>query len=344
MRDLFSIAIPSFQKLNLLRFLAASMVAIFHCGYLFSSTHPTLHEFFILGSDGVFIFFIVSGLIIPWSMEQSNYKIFHFIPFLSKRFRRLFPPFIASLMIYWLGWHLEFKPPFITSLVQFLSNLLFIIPFGKGTWVNQIYWTLFIELQFYIVTGLLFHWLQHKNHWIPFSILVILNLLSFITFLLPSWTEKNFIFFHLPYFSLGYLLFMIFRKKTFTLIHLMLFLFILLVLLINIGFLHHIPLSSILFSIITFIYILFFNTTSKFLEKLGDYSYSYYLLHGLMIAWFHHFFQVPETFMGKWLHLIGVISLSWPLAYLGYVVIEKKSLLWSKKIKYTYATDITRSR
>jgi peptidoglycan/LPS O-acetylase OafA/YrhL len=339
MRELLSVPAPQFQKLNLLRFLAASMVAIFHGGYLFSTTHPRLYEFFIWGSDGVFIFFIVSGLIIPWSMEQSNYKIASFFPFLSKRFRRLFPPFLCSLLIYWMGWHLSFKPTWGESLMQLLSNLLFMIPFGKGSWVNQIYWTLFIEIQFYVITGLLFYWLRHKNHWHQLTVLVSLNLLSFVTFLLPAWTEKNFIFFHLPYFSLGYLLFMIFRKQTFTLLHLSSLAFILLVLIINIVFLHHIPLSSIIFSILTFIYILFFNTTFKFLEKLGDYSYSYYLLHGLMIAWFYYFFNIPETFMGKWIHLFAVICLSWILAYLGYIIIEKKSLLWSKKIKYHYAPD-----
>lgn len=344
MNSLFSTSSSSLSKLNTLRFIAASMVAIFHCGYLFSNSHPHLNDYFILGSDGVFVFFIVSGLIIPWSMDIGQYKIFYFFSFLSKRFRRLFPPFLLSLLAYWLGWHFEHHASLMESMNQLLSNLLFLIPFGKGDWVNQIYWTLFIELQFYILTGLIFFLLQHKNAWFQTFTLVVLNLLSFATFLIPSWTEKNFIFFHLSYFSLGYLLFMILKHKSFTLHHLFSFIFIFICLMYNIGVLHGIPMSSIIFSLFTVLYILFFNTTLNFLQKLGEYSYSYYLLHGLMVAWLHYFFGIPQTNFGKWFQLLSVISLSWVLAYFGYHMIEKKSLLWSKKIKYPYATDFTRTR
>ena len=84
--------------------------------------------------------------------------------------------------------------------------------------------------------------------------------------------------------------------------------------------------------------------TNKFLEKLGEYSYSFYLLHGLIIAWFIHLLDLPTTLSGKWIYVSGIFICSWMIAAVGYWAIEKKSLLWSKKIKYPYATRITGSK
>jgi peptidoglycan/LPS O-acetylase OafA/YrhL len=333
----------SFSKLNLLRFIAAGMVALFHCGFLFNG-HGDLPSYFIVGSDGVFIFFIISGLIIPWSMKASQYQIQFFFSFLNKRFRRLYPPFFFSLLIYLIGFLIEHKGDLTGTLRMAVNNILFLIPFGQGKWINQIYWTLFVELQFYLLVGLIFPLINHKKTLVQLTTLLALNGLSFFTFLLPEWTEKNFIFFHLPYFGIGFLLFQFisFPKNKFIYIFFIFISFITLFL--NVHIIHQIGISSIVFSIITVIYILYFNTTNKFIQKLGEFSYSFYLLHGLIIAWFIHFLHIPSSTIGIWIYVLGIFTCSWLLASFAYWVIEKKSLLWSKKIKYPYATNITRSR
>jgi peptidoglycan/LPS O-acetylase OafA/YrhL len=333
----------SFSKLNLLRFTAAGMVALFHCGFLFNG-HGDLPSYFIIGSDGVFIFFIISGFIIPWSMKQSNYQIRFFLSFLNKRFRRLYPPFFVSLLIYLLGFMIEHEGNIATVLKTGFNHILFLVPFGAGEWINQIYWTLFIELQFYILVGLLFPLLSNVNLSAQYWTILLLNSCTFLTFLIPQWTEKNFIFYHLPYFSIGFIIFLWFSSPKCRVHYLFFFLISLLTLTLNVHYLHKIGWSSIILSIITTIYILFFNTTNKFLEKLGEYSYSFYLFHGLIIAWFIHLLDIPTTLSGKWMYVSGIFICSWMIAAVGYWAIEKKSLLWSKKIKYPYAARITGSK
>ena len=335
---------PRLQQLNFLRFLAAAMVGVFHCAFVFSPHSPYL-DFLSLGSDGVYVFFVISGFIIPWSLDQSHYSIEHLGVFMIKRFRRLFPPFVFSLLCYWIGWWWLHPDHAWESVQLLLSNLFFLVPFGVGEWVNEIYWTLWVELQFYLLVGLIFPVLIHLFPSRSSGIILLLNMLSFGSLLLPVEIEKNFILFHLPYFTMGFIAFQIARIRAIHITHSLSLVLTIITLWWSLTSLHGLSLSSLLFAFFTFVFILFFNTTFKFLEWLGEFSYSFYLMHGLIIAWISLLWdQFDSLAVSPWLFLLLVQVFAWVFSVILYHGIEKKSLLWSKKIKYNYAPDITRSR
>jgi len=335
---------PRLQQLNFLRFLAAAMVGLFHSSFVFSPESSFFH-FLSFGSDGVYIFFVISGFIIPWSLDQSHYGRLDFKIFIIKRFRRLFPPFIFSLMCYWIGWCWLHPLSLLENIKVLLSNLFFLVPFGIGEWVNEIYWTLWVELQFYLLVGFIFPLLIHFFPTRSVGIIILLNLLCLGSLFIPDSTEKNFIFFHLPYFALGFIAFQIARIRAIQITHLLSFLCTIFTLWWSLDGLHGLSLSSLYFSISTFIFILFFNTTFKFLERLGEFSYSFYLMHGLIIAWTSLLWKtlfIQYDF--PWMFVLLIQLTAWLFSALVYHGIEKKSLLWSKKIKYPHAADFTRSR
>jgi len=48
---------------------------------------------------GVELFFVISGFIIPYSLQRSGYKLKNYPVFLLKRITRLDPPYLASIVL-----------------------------------------------------------------------------------------------------------------------------------------------------------------------------------------------------------------------------------------------------
>jgi len=115
------------------------------------------------GYLGVEIFFVISGFIIPWSMNRAGYTIrTGFGSFLTKRVLRIEPPYLLSvlfaLLLLWAGSKAPgFKgaaPDF--SLAQIASHAGYLTGILNYTWLNVVYWTLAIEFQFYIAVAISF--------------------------------------------------------------------------------------------------------------------------------------------------------------------------------------------
>lgn len=134
--------------IDFFRFLASVMVVVYH---YFSINQilvisPDLRNYFKYGYLGVDFFFILSGFLIALSI--TNKSIFNF---LSSRIRRLYPTYwisviITSFFIYFFGGH-TLK---INSFEQIVYNLtMFHNYFGIES-IDGVYWTLFIELKFYL--------------------------------------------------------------------------------------------------------------------------------------------------------------------------------------------------
>src|SRR4051812_36838833 len=87
--------------INGLRGLAASLVCFYHfvtttTGYIESES---IRDFFSYGKNGVHIFFVVSGIVIPLSMIKGNYTINSWGKFMFKRLTRLEPPYLLSILL-----------------------------------------------------------------------------------------------------------------------------------------------------------------------------------------------------------------------------------------------------
>nr|WP_247876715.1 acyltransferase [Ochrobactrum sp. CM-21-5] len=104
---------------------------------------------FDFGRFGVVLFFLISGFVVPFSIKDDQ-PIRRFV---IGRFFRLYPAFWVSLALMCI--FLFFTgdaPQLITVVANFtmLANL-----FGQP-WLSGVYWTLFIELAFYVLIAMAF--------------------------------------------------------------------------------------------------------------------------------------------------------------------------------------------
>lgn len=163
-----------------LRGIAALGVCIFHL----TANQHLLHDDSLLkkiaglGYLGVPIFFGISGFVIPWSLYKSNYHIKNFFSFLYKRFLRIEPPYLISIiLLVVLNYASTLLPiysglPFQFSITQFLLHITFLPTYFNYPWYQPVYFTLLIEFQFYILCGLLFGVLASPKKWTTYSFLL----------------------------------------------------------------------------------------------------------------------------------------------------------------------------
>ena len=146
----------TFGGVDILRFLAAVMVMVYHYGFWVwafpdgisaratggVAPHPEM-AFVGSGWVGVQIFFVISGFVIAFSAENSTP-----LKFFEARFRRLAPavwvcaPISAIvLLMVGLSWPTD-------AVIRLVRTGLF-VPFDP--WVDSVYWTLGIEIAFYAI-------------------------------------------------------------------------------------------------------------------------------------------------------------------------------------------------
>lgn len=160
--------------------------------WLFRIVPPELPGF--LAVFGVAIFFMISGFVIPISIEKYN-----IVQFILKRFQRLYPTyffvFLLNMSIAILGFYIFFSPEshYPYNKLDIFSTLFI----GFGTFVinvkqlDPVAWTLAIEILFYIIAALFFNlcFKLRKNKIIALTDVLFLGLALNIAVLLIS---KNF--------------------------------------------------------------------------------------------------------------------------------------------------------
>lgn len=146
-----------------LRGIAALMVIYLHMaghlrveGLIGNSVEDALLWFFKyvvdMGKVGVVVFFAVSGFVIPFTLTKKSGAPLR--TFVVSRFFRLYP-------VYWLSvavgtvviWLMHDKAPALTT---YLMNLTMLQQFVGVTNILGLYWTLQIELVFYVMCAGLF--------------------------------------------------------------------------------------------------------------------------------------------------------------------------------------------
>jgi peptidoglycan/LPS O-acetylase OafA/YrhL len=164
------------RSLDALRGIAALAVVIFHTTASFDHSFPGYPHAVVSfegGRYGVQLFFVISGFVILWSIQRQTTVG----KFAYSRFSRLFPPYWASLL-------------FISAYILFAQHVLDAgispLTFTAGQWfanvtmvprwippfhfieVDYAYWTLAIEMGFYLLIGLLMALgLTRKNRIVP---------------------------------------------------------------------------------------------------------------------------------------------------------------------------------
>jgi peptidoglycan/LPS O-acetylase OafA/YrhL len=303
------------KNIDILRGLAASMVMLFH---LTGSTNlkTTLASIAHFGFLGVEIFFIISGFVLPYSLDKSNYSIVNFYSFIKSRVVRIYPAYIVSILIALCfatlaGWS-KFTIKDILGHLIFLNNS-----------ISPVFWTLAIEFQFYMLIGFLP---------VLFSAKTTGNVLLVLLSVSSIYIGQTFIFRWFPFFCLGILTFNLMYKGLSKLQFIIL----------SIGILVLIFLTHGLFfafvSLVTVLVIVFIkvkeNVISNLLVSLGTISYSLYLTHwdigraAVSVAK-----RVPLLGSNDWFRLFVGIIASIVSAWLMYRFIETPAIRLSKKIK-----------
>jgi peptidoglycan/LPS O-acetylase OafA/YrhL len=201
-----------FPELDLLRFLAACAVMLFHYTYLGPRTHacpaslPILGEIFKYGYLGVNVFFILSGFVILLTAYEKDA-----IAFTVARMVRLYPA-------YWICVTLTVVIIVLTgtkhnpiTVSEYLANLTMVHSFLGIEDVSGVYWTLAVELQFYLLIFLVLTVGQIRRTsyflglWLLASIVLSLRPPQGIAhfFLFPEWSS---------YFIAGATIFLIHRE------------------------------------------------------------------------------------------------------------------------------------
>lgn len=112
---------------------------------------------------GVDVFFVISGFVIPYAMFHGGYRgVRDAGTFLLKRLVRLEPPYLVSLALVVALLYLSALAPGFrgeaadVSPLQILQHIGYLSVFFGQDWLNPVYWSLAVELQFYLAMPLLF--------------------------------------------------------------------------------------------------------------------------------------------------------------------------------------------
>ncbi len=155
------------EFLDALRGIAALAVLLEHTfGYIYPPFNVWSGKYFDLGQFGVVSFFLVSGFIIPISLERAG----SLRSFWLNRFFRLYPIYWFSLLVaagMALFGYFEFSPAFNVHPVRsLLANVTMLQFFLRVPDALPNYWTLGMELLFYLLCSALF-----LTGWLPRSLL-----------------------------------------------------------------------------------------------------------------------------------------------------------------------------
>jgi peptidoglycan/LPS O-acetylase OafA/YrhL len=148
--------------LDALRGFAALCVVFDHGStLLLRPARDVLYQWFNLGQYGVFVFFLVSGYIVPASLERKG----SLSAFWTSRAFRLYPMYAAAIVLATVAYETgrgtlrgaEQHPlTSIASWLLMLPNLL------AGPNVPNVIWTLSYEMVFYLLLAALFSWGVHR--------------------------------------------------------------------------------------------------------------------------------------------------------------------------------------
>ena len=276
------------------------------------------------------MFFVISGFVIPWSMKAGGYTLKNFFVFFLKRLIRLEPPYVVSVLLALLIIFMRTEylareaAPISLSWSQVGLHFFYLIPFFETyDWLNNVYWTLAIEFQYYLFMALFYAVITGGSLILRFGFYALCLLSVFLgnSEFLPYW---------LPVFLLGIVLFLYkasyISRKEYLVVSTLIFVF---------SFFRY-PIGALFYSVVPLVVVLNWqNVKLKVLSDLGKFSYSIYLIHPLLgaslINVLSHEYRAPyEKPLVIALGMAVTIMASWMI----YKIIEAPSKRLSSFIKY----------
>jgi peptidoglycan/LPS O-acetylase OafA/YrhL len=160
------------KELDALRGIAALSVVLFHYSVMAGFDSLLLK----VGVTGVDLFFLISGYVILLTLEKTRTAG----DFIVSRISRLYPSYITLLFLTTATIYF-FNKSQTPSAREIALNLTMMQPIFRVRYIDDSYWTLTVEMQFYIFMLLIFMAGRLKDiEWISLIFLTVLILYYFI--------------------------------------------------------------------------------------------------------------------------------------------------------------------
>lgn len=338
-----------------LRGFAALWVVLFHLaeGHHIENIKNLLPKYvfsviFSWGHLGVAVFFVLSGFVMALTAHKVKFNCTTAFRFIARRLTRLTPPyyFAIAVALFFIfikskALHLDYLAPPLSNLIQ---HVFFVQGIFKTPQINTVFWTLCIEVQFYIVFALLVWFADYLEQKCKISNARNITIITscFIALLWPlkivstTFWEGGFIGFWYSFLA-GVIICWAWLNEGFLLKTAIAYCAILLLF----GTVYQD--SFMLIASMTASLLLFAGQYNKmhtwlnwrFLQWLGLVSYSLYLLHnpitGASVKITKKIF--PEGLIADISSLCVAILACLISAYISYLIIERPSTHWSHRIK-----------
>ena len=151
------------SELDALRCIAALSIVLFHINTTYPFFNSNVSQSILkFGATGVDLFFMISGFVILLTLEKTK----TWKDFVLRRFARLYPAYWVCVTITMLGLviYLMYTHGSYTALLhQYLPNLTMFQHYFRVPNIDDVYWTLIIEMLFYLFMLLIFCLKQLKH-------------------------------------------------------------------------------------------------------------------------------------------------------------------------------------
>jgi len=283
-------------------------------------THAGFYFHFV-----IYTFFTISGFVIPYSMHLSGYQNGDFRAFFLKRMVRIYPPYIACIAMM-MGVELicftVHQIPARVGVGDTLLHLFYLNGVLGRPWLLDIFWTLGIEIQFYLFVVLVWPLVVSRNTAV-FAVFTVL-------FVALSWwvSSTAYLFSCSAYLALGMVLF----RQRIKLDHPVVVWSMVAAL--GVVIYPRTGLAGVIASY-TVIPFLFLNVRMAFATFLGKISYSFYLFHlpagGTLLA----ILSPHVVNLGaRYALLLVAVLVSIGAAWVGHRFLESPAIGWSKRVRY----------
>lgn len=151
--------------LDALRGFAALTVVWFHLSPLVLGTerHLAIMRHIDLGKYGVLLFFLVSGYVIPMSLERHG----SLRRFWIGRLCRIYPAYLAAIALVavlavagWGSWQQSFTTQTVSAVLGHATMMTELLGLHGAV---RVFWTLSYEMTFYLIVSGLFAWRLHRH-------------------------------------------------------------------------------------------------------------------------------------------------------------------------------------
>ena len=173
--------------LDSFRGLAIIMVLLFHYFSRWTSLYPyqNKYDFFGYGKFGVQFFFMISGFVIFFTLQNTK----SLAQFWFNRFVRLLPAMFFASTITYIFFSL-FDTDFVFPASHYIKNIFVSLTFIQPDLLSSLtrykieldyisgsYWSLWVEIQFYVLASLIYFFNQKKfySYFFIISILIIIS-------------------------------------------------------------------------------------------------------------------------------------------------------------------------